>query len=123
MEIALWIVSGLLALVYLAAGITKTFSPKEKLADQMPWTTRYSAGMVKFVGIAELLGAIGMILPVLTGIAPILTPIAAFALVLVQILAAVHHVRHNENKSLPINIVLSLVALAAGIGWLVVLAG
>jgi len=110
MDIALWIASGILALAYVVAGATKTFQPKEKLTN-LPWTKEYSAGTVKFIGIAELLGGLGLIIPWLTGIAPVLTPIAASGLVLVQILAAIHHLRHNEAKSLPINIVLGLIAL------------
>ncbi|WP_314452242.1 DoxX family protein [uncultured Microbacterium sp.] len=115
MDIALWIASGLLAAAYIAAGATKTLRPKEQLTN-LPWTKEYSAGTVKVIGVAELLGGIGLILPWLTGIAPVLTPIAALGLVLVQILAAIHHLRHNEAKSLPINVVLLLIALFIAIG-------
>ncbi|PKQ36267.1 MAG: DoxX family protein [Actinobacteria bacterium HGW-Actinobacteria-11] len=110
MEIALWIVSGILAVTYLAAGTMKTFVPKERLTS-LPWTKEYSVGTVKFIGMAELLGGLGLVLPWLTGIAPVLTPLAASGLFLVQILAMVHHLRHNEAKSVPINIVLLLLAL------------
>ena len=110
METALWIVSGLLALAYIFAGATKALRPKNKLTN-LPWTKDYSAGTVKFIGIAEFLGGLGLILPWLTGIAPVLTPIAATGLVLVQLLAIVHHIRHNEAKVLPMNIVLLLAAL------------
>lgn len=114
MEIVVWIVSGILALAYVTAGIIKTFRPREKLTD-MPWTQVYSAGTVKFIGIAELLGGIGLILPWLTGIAPVLTPIAASGLVVVQALAFMHHVRHNEPKALPANIILLVLALFVAI--------
>jgi uncharacterized membrane protein len=110
MEIALWIVSGLLAVAYIAAGAMKALRPKEQLTN-LPWTKEYSAGTVKFIGIAELLGGLGLIIPWLTGIAPVLTPLAASGLVLVQILAMIHHLRHNEAKSVPINVVLLLLAL------------
>lgn len=110
MEIALWIVSGLLAAAYVFAGATKALRPKEKLTN-LPWTEEYSAGTVKFIGIAEVLGGIGVILPWLTGIAPVLTPIAASGLVLVQVLAIAHHLRHHEAKVVPMNLVLLLAAL------------
>lgn len=115
MDIALWIASGLLALAYLFAGTTKALRPKEQLTG-MPWTQRFSAGTVKLIGIVEVLGAIGLILPWLTGIAPVLTPIAALGLALVQVLAAIHHLRHREAKAVPINIVLLLIALFIAIG-------
>jgi uncharacterized membrane protein len=110
LDIALWIVSGLLAVAYIFAGATKALRPKEKLTN-LPWTKEYSAGTVKFIGVAEFLGGVGLILPWLTGIAPVLTPIAASGLVLVQLLAIIHHLRHNEAKVLPMNIVLLLAAL------------
>ena len=107
MDIALWIVSGFLAVAYIAAGTMKALRPKEQLTN-LPWTQEYSAGTVKFIGIAEILG---VSLPWLTGIVPVLTPIAASGLVLVQLLAMIHHLRHDEAKSVPINIVLLLLAL------------
>lgn len=114
MDIATWIVSGLLAAMFIFAGATKALRPKEKLTN-LPWTREYSAGTVKFIGIAEFLGGVGLILPWLTGIAPVLTPIAATGLVIIQILAAIHHIRHNEAKVLPMNILLGLAALFVAI--------
>lgn len=109
MDVIIWIASGFLALAYIAAGTIKTFRPKERLTN-LPWTQEYSAATVKFIGVAELLGGIGVILPWLTGTAPILTPIAAVGLVIIQVLAGIHHIRHHEAKSLPINIVLLLIS-------------
>jgi uncharacterized membrane protein YphA (DoxX/SURF4 family) len=110
MLIAVWIVSGLLALVYIAAGSMKTLQPKEKLASNLPWVEDFTAAQVKLIGIVEFLGGLGLILPVLTGIAPILTPIAAVGLVIVQAVAMVVHIRRGEQKALPINAVLLLLA-------------
>lgn len=115
MDIALWIASGLLAFAYITAGIMKSFRPQEKLAS-LPWTQEYSAGTVKFIGAAELLGGIGLVLPWLTGTAAVLTPVAAVGLVVVQLLAMLHHIRHHEVKSLPINAVLLLAALFIAVG-------
>lgn len=120
MIIALWIATGLLAAVYLMAGFTKATTPREKLASKMPWVEDYSDAQVKTIGILQLLGAIGLIVPAATGILPWLTPVAAFALFVVQILAARVHVRRKETASLPINAVLGILALAVGIFWLFV---
>jgi uncharacterized membrane protein len=115
MNILLWILQGLLALAFLAAGVMKTTQPKEKLAPNMPWVNDFSSGTVKFIGAAEGLGALGLILPAVTGIAVILTPIAAAGLALTMLLAAVYHVRKGEYAALVPNGVLFL--LAAVIAW------
>lgn len=119
MIIALWIVGALLALVYLFAGFTKALTPKPKLLTQMPYTEDFTAWQVKAIGIVEILGAVGLIVPKLTGIAPILTPIAAIALAVVQLVAIIVHVRRKEY-SLVMNIVLLVASLFVGIGWLAV---
>ncbi|MEZ0447070.1 DoxX family protein [Cellulomonas sp. ICMP 17802] len=116
MNIALWIVAGLLAAAYLGAGIMKATQPLEKLKAVMPWTSEYSARTVRFVGVAEIAGAVGLILPWATGIAPVLTPIAATGLVVIQALAIRHHVQHREFQVLPVNVVLLLLALFVAIG-------
>ncbi|WP_223691925.1 DoxX family protein [Leifsonia poae] len=115
MAIAVWIVSGILAALYLAAGLMKSLRPKAALAPSLPWVDDYSAASVKAIGIVEVLGAIGLILPWLTGIAAMLTPIAASGFVIVQVLAIVVHMRRHENKSLPLNIILLLAALFVAI--------
>jgi uncharacterized membrane protein len=111
MNIALWIASGILAAMYLMAFANKTFGDKTILATKLPWAEDFSAGTVKFIGIVEGLGALGLILPWLTGTLPILTPIAAAGLVVVQILAMVVHIRRGETKALPFNLILLLLAL------------
>jgi uncharacterized membrane protein YphA (DoxX/SURF4 family) len=115
LNIVLWIVAGLLALGFLAAGIMKTFRPKEALADKMGWVEDFSIPMVKTIGILEILAAIGLILPAALDIAPILVPIAATGLVIMMIGAIYVHVRRNERQPLPINILLLL--LAAFVAW------
>ncbi|MCB0910111.1 MAG: DoxX family protein [Propionibacteriaceae bacterium] len=119
MIIALWIVNILLALVFLAAGAMHAFRPREALAETMAWTADSSDGMVKTIGILELLGALGLILPLATGIAPILTPLAAIGLAAVMIGAIVTHARRSEPVVPPV--VLALLAVASAIlGFLVV---
>jgi len=117
MEIAIWIVSGLLALMYLFAGFTKTFTPLEKLRGQMAWVDS-TKSFTRVIGILEILGAVGLILPRLLDIAPWLSIVAAFGLALVQLLAIPLHVRRREAKALPINIVLLAAALFVAIGLL-----
>jgi hypothetical protein len=112
MLVAFWIVSGLVALVFLAAGTMKLARPKEALvASGLAWTEDFTEPTVKAIGAAEVLGAIGIVLPALTGIAPILSPIAASALALVMVGAIVVHVRRRENPT--VNVVLLLLAAAS----------
>jgi uncharacterized membrane protein YphA (DoxX/SURF4 family) len=116
MNVALWIIAGLLALLFLGAGLMKISQPKEKLAASgMGWTEDFSPGAVKGIGALELLAAIGLILPALLNIAPVLTPLAATGLVVVMIGAAVTHARRKENQMIIINVV--LLVLAAVVAW------
>jgi uncharacterized membrane protein len=115
MNIALWIVAGLLAVAFLGAGVTKLTQPKEKLADRMAWVEDFSPGTVKLIGGLELLAAIGLILPALTGIAPILVPLAATGLAVIMALAVITHVRRHEPQVIVFNLV--LLALAAFVAW------
>lgn len=116
MNVVLWIVQGLLALAFAMAGFMKVTQPKEKLQPRMGFVEDFSAGTVKLIGTAELLGAVGLILPWLTGIAPVLTPIAASGLVLVMILAAVTHFRRKEYSAILFNAVLGGLALFVALG-------
>ncbi|HEX2705221.1 MAG TPA: DoxX family protein, partial [Candidatus Lustribacter sp.] len=75
----------------------------------------FSAGMVRFIGVVELLAAIGLILPAATGIAPVLTPLAATGLAVIMVLAAVTHLRRKEASALPINA--GLFVLAVLVAW------
>lgn len=115
MNTALWIVQILLGLVFGMAGITKITQPKEKLKNMMAWVEDFQPQIVKLIGTLELLAAIGLILPALTGILPILTPLAAAGLVLVMLGAVVTHLRRGEPQVIVINLV--LLALAAFIAY------
>jgi uncharacterized membrane protein YphA (DoxX/SURF4 family) len=119
--IALWIINGLLALAFLAAGSMKLFRPKAALQSMgMAWTEDFPDAAVKLVGAAEIVGAVGLILPLLTGIAPLLTPIAATALALLMLGAVVVHLRRKETPVPPLVLGI-LSAVSAVIGFLVVL--
>lgn len=118
MNIALWAVQGLLAFVYLVAGGLKVVRPREQLvaSGRLEWMKDHSDAAVKGVGAVEILGALGVILPEATGIARILTPIAAVGLVIVQIGAMRVHLTRNERQPLPINVILLLLAALVAIG-------
>lgn len=97
MNIALWVVQILLALAYLATGAAKLFQPREKLASRMTWVESFSDWQVKTIGALEVLGALGLVLPAVTGIAVVLVPIAATGLGVVMIGAVATHLRLKEG--------------------------
>ncbi len=118
MNIALWIVAGLLAAAYLAIGGMKILKSPTQLAENANTAAvadSLSAPAIKAIGAIEVAGALGLILPWLTGTAPILTPIAALGLVAVQVGAMVFHGRRREYKQWPINLVFA--GLAAFVAW------
>ena len=110
MSITLWVVQVLLAVAFLGAGATKLSQPKEKLAKNMAWVEDFSQGTVRLIGTLEVLGAIGLVLPALTGVLPWLTPLAAAGLVLLMIGAALAHLRRTEYGNIAVNAVLLILA-------------
>ena len=114
MNTVLWIVQILLAVAFGVAGVLKSTQGRQ-LEEKMPWAEDFSDRTVRFIGVMELLAAIGLILPAATGIATWLTPLAATGLVVVQLLAVVTHLRRKEPQVVPVNIVLGL--LAAFVAW------
>lgn len=115
MNIVLWIIAGLLAAAFAAAGVTKLTQPKEKLVKSGPWAEDFPLGAVRAIGALEVLAAVGLILPALLGIAPVLVPLAALGLVILMAGAAITHVKRGEPSVLPINAVLLI--LAAIVAW------
>lgn len=106
MNIILWIVQGIAAALYLMAGSMKVFQ-LEKARESMGWTEGRSDGFIRFVGIIELLGAIGLILPLATGILPWLTVLAAIGLSIIQVLALfTEHLPKKEYNYIPVNIII-----------------
>ena len=97
MLIAYWIVAGLLALFYVYSGGIKIVRSKEALRPMMGWIDDMPFGAVRAIGVVEVLGAVGLVVPPLVGVAPWLAFAAAIGLVLVQIGAAVVHLRRGEN--------------------------
>ena len=97
MLIAYWIVAGLLAVFYVYSGGVKIVRSKEALRPMMGWVDDMPLGAVRAIGVVEVLGAVGLVVPPLVGVAPWLAFAAAVGLVLVQVGAAVVHLRRGEN--------------------------
>ena len=116
MRIAYWIVAGLLAVFYLYAGGKKAAQSKERLAPMMGWVDTVPMPVVRAIGAVELLGAAGLVLPPLTGIAPVLAMAAALGLLVLQLLATGLHLSRGEVKETGLNV--ALIALAAATAWL-----
>ena len=116
MNIALWIVQGLLAAAFLMAGGMKATQTKEKLASNMAWVEDFAPTTIRLIGIVEVLGALGLVLPMLTGILPWLTPVAAVGLVLTMLGAAYTHLRRGETAMMMPGIVLLILAAFVAYG-------
>ena len=96
LNVILWVLQGLMSVVFLSAGGMKIFQPKENLEKKMDWVKNVSAQTVKIIGGLEVLGALGLILPGLTGILPWLTALAAVGLALTMLGAIITHIRLGE---------------------------
>ena len=116
MEIAYWIVAGFLAVFYLYAGAQKVTKSQEQLAPMMGWVDTIPMWLVRTIGGLEILGAVGLLLPPLTGIAPALAVVAATGFLVLQLLATGLHLSRGEVKVTGLNVVLIL--LAGATVWL-----
>lgn len=106
-----WVVSIPLAVVFAATGVLKLVRSREQLVlSGLGWAEDFSAGTVKLVGGLEILAAVGLVVPPLLGIAPVLAPLAALGLALVMIGAAVTHARRGETPLVVVNVALLLLA-------------
>jgi uncharacterized membrane protein YphA (DoxX/SURF4 family) len=116
-NLALWIIAGVLAFAFFGSGAMKLAQSKDKLVASSTggWAADWSPASIKLVGLAEIAGAVGLILPALLHIAPILVPLAAVGLILVMIGAAVVHSRRRELPNVAICVVIAL--LAAFVAW------
>lgn len=115
-NIGLWVAQVLLAAVFLMAGFTKlTSSPQDMVAMGMLWAENSPISLIRFIGITEVLGAIGILLPAATRIKPDLTKLAALGLAIVMVLAFGLHAFRGEFEVLPVNVI--LFALAMLVFW------
>jgi uncharacterized membrane protein YphA (DoxX/SURF4 family) len=112
MDTALWIAQVLLAAIFLVTGTTKLTQPRLKMAaGPMRWAADVTDRQFRTIGLLEVLGSIGLILPAALGIAPLLTPLAAVGLALTMIGAIHVHVRHGEANRLAVPLVVLALAL------------
>jgi hypothetical protein len=118
MDIALWIAAGLLALVALTGGFTKTFIPKEKLEhhEGAAWTRTVSPTFVKTLGVIELLAAIGLVLPAVVDVAPVMVPVTAVCWIALMVGAMITHGRLGQPKLVMVNLVYVALAVFIAIG-------
>jgi hypothetical protein len=116
MNVALWVIQGLVAAMFLATGLAKLTSTPEELAGRMAWVQDFPRPVIKLIGVAEVLGAAGVIVPYATDIVPWLTSVASGALVLLMAGAIVTHVRRKEPKLAIPAIVLLVLAATVTVG-------
>ena len=115
MHIALWAAQGLLAAMFLLSGPMKVAMSTAQLAEMLPWATSVPAGLVKFIGLSELLGGLGLVLPAALRIKPGLTAWAALGIAAIMLLAIPFHISRGETPMIGMNIALML--LAAFVAW------
>lgn len=113
MNAVVWVVTGLLAALFLLAGTMKVAKSKEQLlADpRMGWAEAYSPGMLTLIGAAEVLGALGLVLPGALDVATWLVPAAAIGLAVIMAGAVLTHLRRGEGQSAVLNAVLLALAV------------
>ena len=114
-NISLWIAQAILAIMFIMAGVMKSTQPIEQLGTSLPWVNDVSSGLVRFIGISELLGGIGLLLPALLRIKPMLTPLAALGIFTIMVFAFVYHITKGEYEALGFNVILA--AIAFFIAW------
>jgi putative oxidoreductase len=115
LHVLLWVLQVLLALFFLLAGYSHAIVPLEALAKTAAWVTGVRPALVRFIGLAELAGAIGLVLPAATRIAPSLTPLAAAGLAIIMVLAVPFHIMRGEANVIGFN--LAVGAVAAFVAW------
>ena len=118
MDTVLWIVQILLAGLFLITGLTKLTQPRLKMAaGPMRWAADTTDRQFRAIGLLEVLGALGLILPSALGIAPGLLPLAAFGLALTMVGAIATHVRYKEVDRVAVPVVVLGLALFVAIGY------
>ena len=115
MNAALWAVQVILAIMFMMAGTMKLMKSKADLAEKMGWVEDFSQSTIRLIGAAEVMGALGLILPALTGIAPILTPLAASGLAVITMGAMVVHLRRREYPLALMGMMLA--AMSVFVAW------
>jgi uncharacterized membrane protein YphA (DoxX/SURF4 family) len=115
MNIALWIVQGIAAAGFVYSGWLKAFRYGQA-KQSWGWVSGVPRALVVLIGVAELLGALGIIFPYAMNIVPVLTPVAAAALVVIVLSGALFHINRKEYREIGVNIVFILLALVVAVG-------
>jgi len=115
LHIILWVAQVILGGMFMMTGFMKLSQPIDQLSAMMPWAGDVPAMLVRFIGTAELLGGLGLILPAALRIKPQLIAWAAVGLVLVMTFALIFHVSRGETQAIGMNVILA--AIAAFIAW------
>jgi hypothetical protein len=115
LNVGLWIVQGLLTVMFAGTGIWKLTTPIVQLAEKMPWMGQVSPAFLYVTALADLLGGLGVLLPSLTRIKPGLTVLAALGCAALMASAIVFHVWRGEGANTPFNFVMA--ALALFVAW------
>jgi len=114
-NIGLWIAQILMAAAFGMAGFMKLTTPIADLSQMLPWAAEAPEMLVRFIGLSEVLGALGLVLPTALRIQPKLTNTAALALGLVMVLALGFHLYRGEFEAAPVNLI--LLGILAFINW------
>lgn len=103
MDIAVWIVTGIVALIVGGAGASKLARSKGQILEdpRMGWANDFSQPVIKLIGLAEVAGALGLVLPWALGVLPALTPVAGYSVAALMTGAAIVHIRRREFAGLP----------------------
>jgi hypothetical protein len=109
-NIFLWVLQSVLAAFFVLSGLGKAFQSKEKVLVKAPVLEDYAPGTIRFIGGAELAGAIGLVLPAAVGVATVLTPTAALGLAVMMLLGAIVHLRRDETAGVVVTLVLCVLA-------------
>jgi len=115
LHVSLWVAQLLLAAAFFLVGYTHAIAPIAVAVARAPWVASLPVALVRFIGLAELAGALGLLLPAATRIRPALTPLAATGLATMMVLAIPFHLVRGESSAIAINLVLG--ALAAFVAW------
>ena len=117
MNTMLWVAQSLLAALFLFSGVMKSTQSEQKLvASGQTGVEGLPRSLIRFIGISEILGAAGLVLPLLSDVMPVLTPLAAIGLGLIMILAAILHYRRDEKRTALQNLSILLVCLFVAYG-------
>ena len=116
LHVTLWLAQLLLATAFFLVGYTHAIAPIDVAIARAPWVASLPVALVRFIGVAELAGALGLLLPAATRIKPTLTPLAAAGLATMMVLAIPFHLVRGEMTEIVINVVLGTLAAFVAFG-------